>query len=259
MSMTDPIADYLAQLRNAAGAKKKYVDIPASRVKAQMSKILLDAGFSHYGSHRDESRNLGEPSYPSIPRISESGSTANVAPGGGNPIASGSINNAIFWNIDNFQSRASASYVTGSHNVKLGYQGQYLSRVSTPHYNDMRLLYTYATPAANCTNTAPAIGSVTAATPAWCGLYQGGATRLFDGQPVGSPQGLPIDTGFRPPVPTSVSPGGSQAARPRPGRRGRSASPPRHRPRTWRPRPPRPAPPLCAPPPQSPSVVRPRE
>ena len=45
MSMTDPIADYLAQLRNAAGAKKKYVDIPASRVKAQMSKILLDAGY----------------------------------------------------------------------------------------------------------------------------------------------------------------------------------------------------------------------
>ena len=45
MSMTDPIADYLAQLRNASGAKKKYVDIPASRVKAQMSKILLDAGY----------------------------------------------------------------------------------------------------------------------------------------------------------------------------------------------------------------------
>lgn len=45
MSMTDPIADYLSQLRNASGAKKKYVDIPASRVKAQMSKILLDAGY----------------------------------------------------------------------------------------------------------------------------------------------------------------------------------------------------------------------
>ena len=45
MSMTDPIADYLARLRNAARAKHKYVDIPASRVKAQMSKILLDAGY----------------------------------------------------------------------------------------------------------------------------------------------------------------------------------------------------------------------
>jgi len=45
MAMTDPIADYLTRLRNASNAKQKYVDIPASRVKAQMSKILLDAGY----------------------------------------------------------------------------------------------------------------------------------------------------------------------------------------------------------------------
>ncbi len=45
MAMTDPIADYLARLRNAAGARHKYVDVPASRVKAQMSKLLLDAGY----------------------------------------------------------------------------------------------------------------------------------------------------------------------------------------------------------------------
>jgi small subunit ribosomal protein S8 len=45
MAMTDPIADYLARLKNATRAKQKYVDIPASRVKAQMSKILLDAGY----------------------------------------------------------------------------------------------------------------------------------------------------------------------------------------------------------------------
>lgn len=45
MAMTDPIADYLSRLRNASNAKQKHVDIPASRVKAQMSKILLDAGY----------------------------------------------------------------------------------------------------------------------------------------------------------------------------------------------------------------------
>ncbi|MCI0453150.1 MAG: 30S ribosomal protein S8 [Candidatus Latescibacteria bacterium] len=45
MAMTDPIADYLARLRNAADARHKYVDVPASRVKAQMSKLLLDAGY----------------------------------------------------------------------------------------------------------------------------------------------------------------------------------------------------------------------
>lgn len=45
MAMTDPVADYLARLRNATRAKHKYVDVPASRVKAQMSKLLLDAGY----------------------------------------------------------------------------------------------------------------------------------------------------------------------------------------------------------------------
>jgi small subunit ribosomal protein S8 len=45
MAMTDPIADYLTRLRNASRAKQKYVDIPASRVKAEMSKILLNAGY----------------------------------------------------------------------------------------------------------------------------------------------------------------------------------------------------------------------
>ena len=43
--MTDPISDYLTRVRNAARAQHKHVDIPASRVKAQISKILLDSGF----------------------------------------------------------------------------------------------------------------------------------------------------------------------------------------------------------------------
>lgn len=43
--MTDPIADYLTRIRNAARANHKHVDVPASRVKAEISKILLSAGF----------------------------------------------------------------------------------------------------------------------------------------------------------------------------------------------------------------------
>jgi small subunit ribosomal protein S8 len=43
--MTDPISDYLTRIRNASRAKHKFVDVPASRVKAEMSKILLSAGF----------------------------------------------------------------------------------------------------------------------------------------------------------------------------------------------------------------------
>jgi small subunit ribosomal protein S8 len=43
--MTDPISDYLTRIRNAIRAHHKYADIPASRVKAELSKILLDAGY----------------------------------------------------------------------------------------------------------------------------------------------------------------------------------------------------------------------
>jgi len=42
MSMTDPIADYLTRIRNAIKAKHKKVDIPFSRVKEEITKILLE-------------------------------------------------------------------------------------------------------------------------------------------------------------------------------------------------------------------------
>ena len=43
--MTDPIADYLTRVRNAILAKHKVVDIPASNVKKEMTKILYDKGY----------------------------------------------------------------------------------------------------------------------------------------------------------------------------------------------------------------------
>ncbi|MEE9269563.1 MAG: 30S ribosomal protein S8 [Candidatus Krumholzibacteria bacterium] len=45
MGMTDPIADYLTRIRNAYRARHKFVDVAASRVKAELSKILLDGGY----------------------------------------------------------------------------------------------------------------------------------------------------------------------------------------------------------------------
>src|SRR5436305_14402428 len=45
MSGTDPISDYLSRIRNAIGAKHEKVDIPASRVKLEMTKILKEEGF----------------------------------------------------------------------------------------------------------------------------------------------------------------------------------------------------------------------
>jgi small subunit ribosomal protein S8 len=42
MSMTDPIADYLTRIRNAIKAKHTKVDIPFSKIKEEITKILLD-------------------------------------------------------------------------------------------------------------------------------------------------------------------------------------------------------------------------
>jgi small subunit ribosomal protein S8 len=39
--MTDPVADYLTRLRNAIQAKHKRVDIPASNLKRELTKLLL--------------------------------------------------------------------------------------------------------------------------------------------------------------------------------------------------------------------------
>ena len=45
--MTDPIADMLTRLRNAVIAKHSRVDIPASRLKLEIAKILEDEGYIH--------------------------------------------------------------------------------------------------------------------------------------------------------------------------------------------------------------------
>ena len=42
---TDPIADYLTRIRNAAKANHRVVEVPASNLKIEMTKILYDKGF----------------------------------------------------------------------------------------------------------------------------------------------------------------------------------------------------------------------
>lgn len=43
--MTDPIADYLTRLRNAIQAKHRVVEVPASKLKKDITKILFDQGY----------------------------------------------------------------------------------------------------------------------------------------------------------------------------------------------------------------------
>jgi len=43
--MTDPIADMLTRIRNAYRSNKDWVDIPASKIKAQIARIMLEGGY----------------------------------------------------------------------------------------------------------------------------------------------------------------------------------------------------------------------
>jgi small subunit ribosomal protein S8 len=45
--MTDPIADMLARIRNGVAAKHTRVDMPTSRIKTDIARILQDEGYIH--------------------------------------------------------------------------------------------------------------------------------------------------------------------------------------------------------------------
>ena len=45
MSMTDPIADFLTRIRNACMAKFERVDIPSSKIKLSLAKMLKEEGY----------------------------------------------------------------------------------------------------------------------------------------------------------------------------------------------------------------------
>ena len=45
MSMTDPIADFLTRIRNGIMAAHETVEVPASRLKRDLARILVEQGY----------------------------------------------------------------------------------------------------------------------------------------------------------------------------------------------------------------------
>lgn len=83
MSMTDPIADFLTRIRNAVGARKKFVDIPASNMKVGMAEIMKSHSFiKDYNVIEDDKQNIlrvhlkyvdGESSISGMQKVSKPG------------------------------------------------------------------------------------------------------------------------------------------------------------------------------------------
>ena len=88
--MTDPIADMLTRLRNGVQAKHAKVDMPSSRMKVEIARILKDEGYiSHYKTAEDAGRNSltvflkygprGEKVITNIERVSRPGCRVYVS------------------------------------------------------------------------------------------------------------------------------------------------------------------------------------
>jgi small subunit ribosomal protein S8 len=58
MTMTDPIADLLTRIRNALGAERDDVELPASRFKVEVARILAEQGYIE--GYRTEPARVGQ-------------------------------------------------------------------------------------------------------------------------------------------------------------------------------------------------------
>lgn len=59
--MTDPISDMLTRIRNAVNAKHAKIDMPASKLKADIARILADEGYIHGFKLVQETTEKGSP------------------------------------------------------------------------------------------------------------------------------------------------------------------------------------------------------
>ncbi len=57
--MTDPVADFLTRLRNAMKANHRIVEIPASNLKKEITKVLFDKGYILNYKFEDSDNNQG--------------------------------------------------------------------------------------------------------------------------------------------------------------------------------------------------------
>jgi hypothetical protein len=130
--------------------------------------ILLEAGLSANRQLYDFSQHRYYTPNPDIPRVIEFGQTVGMTPDG-TPL--NATNFAIFgvpsgpWadgigglaeqrQLNDWRPRASISYVTGTHNLKVGYDGGYFAQTRQNRTNSLRLEYRYDTPAVDCFNVA---------------------------------------------------------------------------------------------------------
>ena len=57
MSLTDPVADFLARIQNAIRARHQKLDVPASKLKTEIARILKEEGYiSNYKTQEEDGK-----------------------------------------------------------------------------------------------------------------------------------------------------------------------------------------------------------
>ena len=89
MNLTDPVADFLTRVRNAIRARHQKMDVPASNLKIEISRILKEEGYiTNYKATEEEGHRIlrvylkygseGEPAILDLKRISKPGSRVYI-------------------------------------------------------------------------------------------------------------------------------------------------------------------------------------
>lgn len=59
MSFTDPVADFLTRIRNGIKARHQKIDVPASKLKVEIARILKEEGYiSNYKATEEEGKKV---------------------------------------------------------------------------------------------------------------------------------------------------------------------------------------------------------
>ena len=79
--LTDPIADYLTRVRNALRADHPEVEVPSSRLKKEMTRILVEQGYVNHERSAADQRSVRVRDTPRTRPISSSVATSSLGNG----------------------------------------------------------------------------------------------------------------------------------------------------------------------------------
>ena len=71
MSLTDPVADFLARIRNAIRARHQKLDVPASKLKTEIARILKEEGYISNYKTPGRRRQADSPRVPEVRRTTK--------------------------------------------------------------------------------------------------------------------------------------------------------------------------------------------